>query len=126
MKYIQAVGESVHDFLADLRRLAITCEFKDFLYQLLCDRFVCRFKAEGILEKPNLISILLKLWSLLGVLKQKPQRQRDSGTQAALQAPQAKSSILEKPLPPSSCWAKICQGPDHQVDLLVMVPAPAP
>ena len=44
----QAVGESVHDFLADLRRLAITCEFKDFLDQALRDHFVCGLRAKGM------------------------------------------------------------------------------
>ena len=32
--FFQAACESVHEFLADLRRLAITCEFKDFLTAL--------------------------------------------------------------------------------------------
>ena len=58
---------------------------------------------------------MLELWSLLGVLKLLHQRQRDSKTQAALQAPQAKSSILEEP--PSSRQAK---NPAYRADLLVI------
>ena len=54
----QATGESIHDFLADLRRLAITCEFEDFLDQALRDRFVCGLRAEGmqkrLLTEPDL------------------------------------------------------------------------
>ena len=54
----QAAGESVHDFLADLRRLAITCEFENFLDQALRDRFVCGLRAEGmqkrLLTEPDL------------------------------------------------------------------------
>ena len=54
----QAAGESVHDFLADLRRLAITCEFEHFLDQALRDRFVCGLRAEGmqkrLLTEPDL------------------------------------------------------------------------
>ena len=54
----QAAGESVHDFLADLRHLAITCEFEDFLDQALRDRFVCGLRAEGmqkrLLTEPDL------------------------------------------------------------------------
>ena len=54
----QAAGESVHDFLADLRRLTITCEFEDFLDQALRDRFACGLRAEGmqkrLLTKPGL------------------------------------------------------------------------
>ena len=54
----QAAGESAHVFLADLRCLAITCEFEDFLDQALRDRFVCGLRAEGmqkrLLTKPDL------------------------------------------------------------------------
>ena len=54
----QAAGKSVHDFLADLRRLAITCQFEDFLAQALHDRFVCGLRAEGmqkrLLTEPDL------------------------------------------------------------------------
>ena len=37
----QKSNESVADFVADLRRLCITCEFVDFLDQVLRERFVC-------------------------------------------------------------------------------------
>ena len=37
----QKSGESIADFVADLRRLSIKCEFGDFLDQALRDRFVC-------------------------------------------------------------------------------------
>ena len=47
----QAAGESVHDFLADLRRLAIICEFEDFLDQALRDRFVCGLRAKGMQKR---------------------------------------------------------------------------
>ena len=47
----QVAGESVQDFIADLRRLAISCEFGDFLNQALRDRFVCGLKAENIQKK---------------------------------------------------------------------------
>ena len=54
----QAACESVHDFLADLRRLAITCEFEDFLDQALRNCFVCGLRAEGmqkrLLTEPDL------------------------------------------------------------------------
>ena len=44
----QAPGETVQDFVADLRRLAITCDFGEFLDQALRDRFVCGLKSEQI------------------------------------------------------------------------------
>ena len=50
-KRSQAAGESVQDFEADLRRLAITCEFGDFLDQALRDRFVCGLKSEATQKK---------------------------------------------------------------------------
>ena len=111
----QAAGESVHDFLADLRHLAITCEFEDFLNQALCDRFVCGLRAEGmqkrLLTKPDLnIARALELAPRI-------EAQRDSKTQAALQVPQAKSSMLEELPSPSSHRAK---NPAYWADLLVI------
>ena len=47
----QAAGESVTDYLAELRRLAITCDFGTFLNEALRDRFVCGLKAEGTQKK---------------------------------------------------------------------------
>ena len=47
----QAVGESVTDYLAELRRLAITCDFDTFLDQALRDRFVCGLTAEAAQKK---------------------------------------------------------------------------
>ena len=47
----QAAGESALDYIAELRRLAITCEFGDFLDQALRDRFVCGLHAESIQKK---------------------------------------------------------------------------
>ena len=44
----QGANETVQDFVADLRRLAITCEFGDFLDQALRDRFVCGLRVEAV------------------------------------------------------------------------------
>ena len=41
----------MQDFIADLCRLAISCEFGDFLNQALRDRYVCGLKAENIQKK---------------------------------------------------------------------------
>ena len=52
----QTAGESVHDFLADLRstrRLTITCEFEDFLDQALRNHFVWGLRAEGMQKRLN-------------------------------------------------------------------------
>ena len=40
-RHCQKPGEPVADFLAELRRLSIRCEFGDFLDQALRDRLVC-------------------------------------------------------------------------------------
>ena len=40
----QLVGESITEFLADLRRLSRNCQFGDFLDEALRDRLVCRLQ----------------------------------------------------------------------------------
>ena len=44
----QPKSENVADYLAELRRLALTCEFNNFLDEALCDRFVCGLLEEAI------------------------------------------------------------------------------
>lgn len=44
----QAHGESVAQFVAELRRLARHCEFKTFLEEALRDRFVCGLSSKAI------------------------------------------------------------------------------
>ena len=44
----QAAGESVAQFIAELRRLARHCEFKTFLEEALRDRFVCGLHSKAI------------------------------------------------------------------------------
>ena len=44
----QSRGENVTDYLVELRRLALTCEFGNFLDEALCDRFVCGLLEEAI------------------------------------------------------------------------------
>ena len=40
-------GESIAEYVAGLRRLALHCEFADFLDQALCDHFVCGLRSES-------------------------------------------------------------------------------
>ena len=47
----QQSGETVTDYLADLRKLAIYCEFGEFLEDALCDRLVCGLKDEAMQQK---------------------------------------------------------------------------
>ena len=47
----QAVGESVNEYMAELRRLTTHCEFGAFLNQALCDRLVCGLRHETIQKK---------------------------------------------------------------------------
>ena len=47
----QAVGESLADYQAELRRLARTCEFGSFLNEALRDRFVVGMKSESIQKR---------------------------------------------------------------------------
>ena len=47
----QAVGESVAEYIAELRRLTRHCEFGAYLDDALRDRFVCGLQSETIQKK---------------------------------------------------------------------------
>ena len=47
----QAAGENVTDYIAELRRLAIHCNFGDSLNKTLRNRFVCGLKQEHIQKR---------------------------------------------------------------------------
>ena len=47
----QAVGESVAEYVAGLRRLTRHCEFGAYLDDTLRDRFVCRLQSKTIQKK---------------------------------------------------------------------------
>ena len=47
----QAVGESIADYLAELRRLSTHCAFGDYLDEALRDRLVCGLHSESIQRK---------------------------------------------------------------------------
>lgn len=48
---LQTAGETVLEYAAKLRRLAIICQFEAFLKEALCDSFVCGLKSENIQKK---------------------------------------------------------------------------
>ena len=54
----QQPGETVSEYVAELRRLATTCEFGTFLNEALCDRLVCGLREEAmqrrLLAEPSL------------------------------------------------------------------------
>ena len=56
----QAPEESVADFIAQLRRLAMHCQFGDHLNEALRDRFVCGLKSE-VMQKRLLSEVDLTL-----------------------------------------------------------------
>ena len=47
----QAVGESIAEYLAELRRLATHCEFADFLDQALRDPLVCGLHSQNVQKR---------------------------------------------------------------------------
>ena len=47
----QKEGETVGDFLAELKKLSEPCKFGGFLEEALRDRFVCGLKSTGIQKK---------------------------------------------------------------------------
>ena len=118
----QAAGESLYDFLADLRGLAITCEFKDFLDQALRDRFVCGLRVEGMQKRLLTEPDLNIAWALelARSIEAAASETKDSRTQAALQVPQAKSLMMSPGLNSSgtspSVWSYChrCGRYDHE------------
>ena len=48
---VQAAVESIADFVAALRQLAINCEYNDFLDQAIRDKLVCGLKNEATQRK---------------------------------------------------------------------------
>ena len=44
----QASGKSIVEYLAELRRLATHCQFREYLDEALRDRFVCGLRSSGI------------------------------------------------------------------------------
>jgi len=47
----QAVGETTAEYVAELRRLAATCEFGEFLNDALRDRLVCGLRNESVQKR---------------------------------------------------------------------------
>jgi hypothetical protein len=47
----QSTGESVKDYVAELRKLSEYCEFRDSLEDTLRDRFVCGIRGENVQRK---------------------------------------------------------------------------
>jgi len=55
----QAEGESVADYVAELRKLFTSCQFGNYLEQALRDRFVCGYKSENA-QKKLLLSVVIR------------------------------------------------------------------
>ena len=47
----QSASESILEYVAELRRLAIHCEFGEYQNQALCDRLVCGLRSENIQKR---------------------------------------------------------------------------
>ena len=47
----QTTGESITDYVVELRRLSAHCKFADYLNQALWDRLVCGLRAESIQKR---------------------------------------------------------------------------
>lgn len=44
--YVNGIKGEVNDYFAKLRRMALTCEFENFLYEAFCSCFMCRLLGE--------------------------------------------------------------------------------
>ena len=60
----QVSGESISEYVAELRRLATHCEFGDYLQQDLRDRFVCGIRHENT-QKRLLTETILTLTKVI-------------------------------------------------------------
>ena len=69
-------GESVAEYLAELRRLALMCEFANFLDKALCDQFMCGLLDEAIQHRP-LIETYLTLTKALTLAQSMEMAQKD-------------------------------------------------
>ena len=58
----QSVGETVVEYVAELRRLSTHCEFGDFLERTLRDRFVCGLCNEATQRKLLMESSVINFW----------------------------------------------------------------
>ena len=47
----QAVGETIAEYEAELRKLATHCAFGDYLSGAICDRIVCGIHSENIQKR---------------------------------------------------------------------------
>ena len=47
----QSENETIIEYLVELRKLTLNCDFKDFLDQVLTDRFVCGLQINSILRR---------------------------------------------------------------------------
>ena len=65
-KCVQSSTESIAEFVADLRRLSIHCEFGTFLNEALRDRFVCGVEDQHI-QKKLLVEDGLTMARALGI-----------------------------------------------------------
>ena len=50
-RHSQAMGETIAEYLAELRCLSTHCSFGDFLEQALCDHLVCGIRSESLQKR---------------------------------------------------------------------------
>ena len=114
----QAATESVSEFIAELRRLATNCQFKEFLAEALRDRFVCWLRHAMIqkrllVEKELTLDKAVQLAQGLEAAERGSRKlQGDEHTQIGrVGLPQKESKIPGK----KPCYR--CGGDSHTPDL---------
>ena len=95
---VRAPGESIAAFVASLRKIAVHCEYKDILKDMLRDRLVCGVNHDGIqwkllTEKNIKYDKALEISLIMGTAEQGT---KDLKTQEKLQGPSHLHYTLQK------------------------------
>ena len=116
----QAAGESVAEFVAELRRLARHCEFKTFLEEALRDRFVCGLNKKAIqnkllTEKDLTLAKALQIAAgMEAAAKEVTELQATSNAAATAASVTVTSKGDVHKVTTNSCRCYRCGNPDHK------------
>jgi len=102
----QGSGESVTEFLAELRRLATNCQFGEYLDQALRDRFVCGLHSSGM--QKSLLAVTDDLPLKKAVDQALAYEAADKSTKDIQEGHFAQSSLVDKVSVPFTRRSKSC------------------
>ena len=113
---VQAAGESIADYVAELRKLTTHCKFedtKDFLEESLRDRFVCGLRSEGT-RKRLLTEKTLTFAKAIDVAQNHETASKDTQMKAAEPLPSGNSTVHKVTSPPQKEGCYRCGLTNHK------------